>query len=64
MLIKPENTQTFLMIFWRETSDVTELGRLCSKKRCFNDLSVSPMYVAGNFSMTLTPSFQDDTNAI
>ncbi len=28
---------------------MTELGRLCSKKRCFNDLSVSPMYMAGHF---------------
>ncbi len=35
---------------WRDTSDVTELGLLCSKKHCFNDLSVSPMYVAGQFS--------------
>ncbi len=29
---------------WQETSDVTELGLQCSKKHCFNDLSVSPMY--------------------
>ncbi len=35
---------------WRETSDVTEVGLLCSKKLCFNDFSVSPMYVAGHLS--------------
>ncbi len=34
----------------QDTSEVTELGLLCSKKRCFNNLSVSPMYVAGHFS--------------
>ncbi len=34
---------------WQETSDVTELGLLSFKKHCFNDLSVSPMYVAGHF---------------
>ncbi len=36
---------------WRDTSDVTELGLLCSKKRCFNDLSLSSMYVARHFSV-------------